>query len=489
MSTTTRPIADAAWPASLRWAWEFLPHFFTDWPSDFHAALLRTLEDSQRRLIACVAPRGHAKSTTAALAYPLWSICNQRYRNIIIVTNEATLATQFVRDIRDELLTNDQILAAYGDLLAEPATTATKPRRRTRPKFAEAIFQTTTGVTVQARGTGASFRGTRVGPHRPDLIICDDLEKDLDVQSPTQRKKLEHWLRRVAMPALAPHGRLLVLGTLLHHDALLANLANRGRFPRWEYLFFRALEHEQRADGQWFPVPLWPARWSLAKLEEERDRIGTLAFEQEYLGNPIDENVRPFREEWLQRYDPRDLAHKQLVNLIAVDPAAGKEQRDYFALWVGSVDLATGIIYTREISLERINVVEQVNRILRAADRWQPLRIAIETNGYQYALKDILDHTARQTRRYLSFVPVNTTIGKRGKIEGLAPFLENGTFRLPPDCPDEVIRQFLHFPAAGHDDAPDVCAMGLDLARTLVTAGALDLTTAAHNPFARNGAW
>ena len=192
-----------ALPDCLRWALEYLPDYFTHAPASFHVELMRDLENPDLRLIARVAPRGHAKSTCAALAYPLWCICERRRRNLVIITHESSLAKQFVRDIRAELETNEQILAKYGDLCsaleddngADEAPNkqrkgthvrrgAAAKKRKTRTRWTQDIFTTNTGVTVQAKGTGAGFRGTRVGPNRPDLIICDDIEKDEHVESP-----------------------------------------------------------------------------------------------------------------------------------------------------------------------------------------------------------------------------------------------------------------------------------------------------------------
>jgi hypothetical protein len=473
---------------------------------------MQALADPGRRLVARVAPRGHAKSTCAAFAYPLWCVCERQHRNIIIVTHESSLATQFVRDVRQELETNERILARYGDLCAagsmglrpvqQPATKrpaaagklrdkATKRRAaapRRRAKWSEAKFTTTTGITVQAKGAGSAFRGLRAGPHRPDLIVCDDLEEDGRVRSPEQRRKLEHWLRRVVLPALAPDGKLLVLGTLIHHDSLLANLRDKLRFPRWDYAVYRALEAELGPDGQYRRVALWPARWPVARLDEERERVGALAFEQEYQANPIDDALRAFRPEWLQRYQPSELVAERLANLMAVDPATGVSGGDFFALWVGSVDTATGVIYTRELLLERIGVVEQVKRILAAFERWQPLRIGIETTAYQVALKDILQDEGCRRRLYLPIVGLKTIANKRARIEGSTPFYENGTFRLPPVLPAEIEEQFLHFPKARHDDAPDVCAMAIELARSLRVAGPIEGATS-HTSRGRRGGW
>lgn len=454
-------------PESLRWARRLLPHYFSDDPARFHVEFLRDLE-SGRRLIARVAPRGHAKSTCAALAYPLWCLCHQRRRNIVIITQEASLSTQFVRDLRHELESNEPLIKRYGDLTRpghdEP------PTRNTRRKWSEAMFTTANGVTVQARSTGGSLRGCRVGPHRPDLIICDDLEKDEHVATPDGRRKLERWLRRVVMPALAPGGQLVLVGSILHYDSLLSNLRDPLRWPGWDYRVYRAKEARQDPDGRLYVSTLWPARWPLHKLDEERERIGTLAFEQEYQANPIDESVRIFRPEWLKRWEPADLAARadRLIYVIAVDPATGENLNDFFALWAGGFDPQTGVIYTHELTLERIDAPTQVQRVLDAFKRYPRVaRIGIEATGYQRTLRQHCEDECRKRGLYLPLQDIDTRSGKVGRIQGASPFFENGTFLLPPTLDPEAESQFLHFPAGKHDDAPDVCAMALQLVREL----------------------
>lgn len=482
-------------PESLRWAREFLPDYFSDPPAAFHAELMHDLEARSTRLIARVAPRGHAKSTCASFAYPLWCICQQRRRNIVLLSHEGSLARQFLADIRNELESNERIRAAYGDLCRAAVTKPPKAAPKARPgrstsrraasaaksaprgapprpsrRWSASVFTTTTGVTVQAKGSGAGLRGTRVGPQRPDLIICDDIEKDQHVQTPEARRRLEGWLRRVVMPALAPDGELLLLGSILHYDSLLANLRDRARFPRWDYKVYRALEAAPCDDGTFDLVALWPARWPVARLLEERERIGTLAFEQEYQANPIDDSARVFRPEWLRRYVPAELdalPAKQRATLMAVDPATGAAAGDFCALWVGVLDTSSGVIYTVHLSLERIGIVEQVRRIVELWQKWRPAKIGIETVAYQVALRQILDEHSRREGLYMPVVPLAALGNKRARIEGTAPFFENGTMRLPAALDPEVETQFLHFPRAAHDDAPDVCAMGIELARRL----------------------
>jgi hypothetical protein len=488
---TKRSPAARGRPAPLRWARKFLADYFSDAPCLFHVELMRTLANPQQRLVARVAPRGHAKSTCAALAFPLWCICTRQARNIVIITQESSLARQFVRDIRTELECNERILAEYGDLCGEAPERrnheATKGRTSKR-KWGAGMFTTATGITVQAKGTGTGLRGLRSGPHRPDLIICDDLEKDEHVQSSAQRKKLEDWLRRVVLPALAPDGRVLVLGSIIHFDSLLANLRDAQRWPRWDYAVYRAIEAERGADGEFHRVALWPARWPLDKLDLERERIGSVAFAHEYQANPIDDTLRVFRPEWLRRYEPSELIAERLVNLMAVDPATGCEGGDYFALWVGSLDTATGVIYTRQLRLERIGAVDQVKRVVAAFEQWRPVKVGIETVGYQAALLQMVEEESRVRGLYMPLVAMPTTTAKQARIESSSLTYEKGLFRLPAVLDPEIEEQFLHFPKSRHDDAPDVCAMGIDLARALRSVR-VEAATAGRSPLAGHGGW
>lgn len=485
-STEAPALSTSPGVSLLDWARRFLAAYFTDEPSEFHAELMGDLERRENRLIVRIAPRGHAKSTCASLALPLWSICEQRCRNIVIVSHETGLARQFVRDIRDELETNEAILDTYGDLTlagvsAGAAGDGAGPtvRRRSRPKWTDATFCTANGVTIHAKGAGSAFRGLRVGPHRPDLVICDDIEKDDLVRSPEARKRLDRWLRRVVVPALAPDGRLIVVGSLLHSDSLLANLCRPEKFPRWDARVYRALECdplENKADaagehsaGTFARRALWPARWPVEKLLEERARIGTEAFEQEYQANPVDDDRRIFQPEWLRRCTRAEIdalvERGQFAPLIAVDPATGKNDGDYFAMWVGGVDLVSGRILTRELVLARINAVQQIKRILEEFRCWKPLKVGIESVAYQDALCQMVEDKGRRSGLYIAVERIASMGEKRARIAASACLYENGTFLLPEDLSAEAEEQFLHCPGGKHDDAPDVCAMAIQLAR------------------------
>ena len=99
------------------------------------------------------------------------------------------------------------------------------------------------------------------------------------------------------------------------------------------------------------------------------------------------------------------------------------------------------------------------------------MRVGIETVAYQAALKQLLEEESRKRALYMPLVGLPSHVNKRARIEGASVLFERGLFLLPPVLDPEVERQFLEFPKSRHDDAPDVCAMGIELARGFRSAG------------------
>jgi hypothetical protein len=65
-----------------------------------------------------------------------------------------------------------------------------------------------------------------------------------------QRDKLDHWLSSALLGALAPTGDMYMVGTLLHHDAVLKRLMTRGE--PWQPKTYQALH---RSAARWAPAP------------------------------------------------------------------------------------------------------------------------------------------------------------------------------------------------------------------------------------------
>ena len=80
---------------------------------DFHRELweLCTLEDKK---VAVAAPRGHAKSTGVTLSYLLASVLFREATYAIIVSDTEGQASQFLGDLKVELLENEALIENFG---------------------------------------------------------------------------------------------------------------------------------------------------------------------------------------------------------------------------------------------------------------------------------------------------------------------------------------------------------------------------------------
>ncbi len=70
----------------------YLPQHFSCEPSVMHREIFGLLEEAtntRNRRLAVAAPRGHAKTTLASLAYVLWSICYNQEPYIVLISNTA----------------------------------------------------------------------------------------------------------------------------------------------------------------------------------------------------------------------------------------------------------------------------------------------------------------------------------------------------------------------------------------------------------------
>jgi len=408
----------------------YLAEHFSLSPAPFHQEIYRLLMTEKR--VAAAAPREHAKSTVVNMGFVLYAICFRLKNFIIIVSDTDTQAKYFLWSIKTELEGNDRIRTDFGDLT-------------TKDKWSEGDFITANNIRVLARGAGASMRGLRHGPHRPDLAIVDDLENDEAVNTPLQRKKTENWFKRVLLNCIGPEGQVFIIGTVLHYDSLLSKLLKDSKWVRRKY---RAIQE----DGK----PLWPERWPLERLLDKKDEIGSLNFAQEFLNEPLDEEGALFREEWIIWRTLEELPADLLICGF-VDPSlGGSKTADYTAVLTVGRDPVEGHIYVLDAVLERLTPERLMDRVFDKYREFGHMSLGFETVAFQKVLKMWLDERSRREGIY---VPVREVtqggISKEARITRLSPLVENGTIRFVKGRTELLVEQIIRFPRADHDDGPD----------------------------------
>jgi predicted phage terminase large subunit-like protein len=383
-----------------------------------------------------IEPRGHGKTTRMSVLYPLWRLLSERSKFIVVFSASEERANQILDDIKFELENNERLIEDFGELKG----------RIWKANFIELKI----GAAIASRGAGASTRGLKFRQYRPDLVILDDIMKDDAINSKAQRDKIYRWFKRVIIP-LGKDIFVVVVNTIFHNDDLPSRLLyeiKEGKMKGWLGLRFAAIVNNK---------PLW-RYWSIQGLLKKKSEMGSLAFSTEYMNEPISDEDRIFKEEWIE-YDKEDIDEDLLRIIMGVDPALGGG--DYSAIAVVGVD-AKGIIHVLDAEGFKASPDKFMDKIIARYMRYKPRRIMFEEVAFQSVMKDFLIQKAAELGVYLPIKGIKPgRVAKEMRIAKLSPLIENRLIRFRENQ-KLLIEQLLSFPKGDHDDLCDALAYAVD---------------------------
>ncbi len=143
-----------------------------------------------------IAPRDHAKSTSLTTVYILAEALFRSSDYIILVGSTEENAVEQLGNIVEELIENDDLREAF------------KVKKFLRTSGPDIICELADGYRfrILAKGAEQRIRGKLWKGKRPNLLVCDDMEDDEQVENPDRRGKFRRWFFR-ASPASARIGR------------------------------------------------------------------------------------------------------------------------------------------------------------------------------------------------------------------------------------------------------------------------------------------
>ena len=417
----------------------FMAHDLRERVPRFHHEMYELACGDLKRIVIC-APRSFAKSTVFSKIYPLFEILHGTAKRIFIVSATGSLAEHWLAQIRTELESNPRILAHFGDVRTDKWTQSHIIAKRQDGHRCELV----------AKGAGYQIRG-----YRPDVVVIDDIETDEGVRSSDQREKLLSWFNTALINTLEKESRLIMIGTLIHPLALLADVMER---EGWTTRKYQAITPDGKS--------LWPEKWPIAALREREREIGTRAFNSEYQNDPIISENPIIVKEWFKPYDPDAAVFTKnekggLYTVLACDPAISKkEDSDYTAIVALSID------YEREpkIYVRRGGVVrghwpinKQVSEIVRLYDKFQAKKVIVEVVAYQEALADELSRWCDENHRHIQLKPIRPDRDKERRAHAVAPMVERGQvyFDFDDDMHKKLMTELMIFPTGDHDDMVD----------------------------------
>ncbi|PZT47301.1 hypothetical protein B6S12_09720 [Helicobacter valdiviensis] len=442
---------------------EYFPHhinFIKQESSKFRNFVYDNIDtlSSKNNHLCFKAYRGSAKTTLLVRLYTLYSLLSNQKQYALIISSTLDIAGESIATLKLELEENAKLIFDFeitqGDLWSS-----------------DAIVFNTFGIykKIKAFGSGKKIRGTNYLGKRPDLIICDDIENDENVESKTQRDKLYKWFNKAILKLVARTQKdylYLVVGTILHQDSLLNRLNEDKRFLIYDFPLVLSFPNNLdlidknnilRSDLKGFLLD----DENLDKIEILKEYFADVeSFYSEYQNKALSSEAAIFSE--YQTYT-NDFEYDCVF--LGIDPALGKAKGDYFA--IAELKKSGKNKFFLKASGFKVSPSKMIDVILRLYLKYISLgkvvKIAIETIAFQEFFKDKLKEEALKLGIILSVCELKNKIAKELRIDSLAPYINDGTILIDPNS-HLLIEEMLTYPKSAHDDLLDASEMAFRIA-------------------------
>lgn len=425
----------------------YFSHYIKYKTAQFHRELFELTEDTSIKNLVIEAFRGSGKTTIMGTSYAIWSILGvQQKKFVLIIAKTESQAKQYLANIKLELENNKLLRSDLGPF--EEPTDEWRAVSIVLPRY---------GARIMVASIENSIRGIKHGAHRPDLIICDDLE-DLDiVKTDEGRKKIFNWLTGDIIPLGDKNTRLIVIGTKLHNDSIIMKLKK-------EIL-------EERMEGATRAYPfldkdgnaLWHDKYpTYADIQTLRKSVPSLqAWEREYMLNIVSEDTQLVRPEWIQYYDILPPNDQLRYSALGVDPAIGKNSDN------DSTAIVSGKIYGRKRGMkmyvlpnainEKMDFTETIAKVKSLSanlSNGSAMHMWVESVAYQKAIVDQLRSDGYPAKEWKT-----GGTDKRARLSLVSSHIQSGTVLFPRYGAEKLITQLTGFGTETHDDLCD--ALGI----------------------------
>ena len=424
----------------------YMGHYISYPTAGFQRQMMAEASDPNLEHLIIVAFRESGKSTIMTTALPLWSAIGELHKKyIVIVSQTQHQAQQHLANIVHELESNDLIQKDFWPYDYEENELGVSAIKL--PKL---------GVRIIAVSREQGVRGLRHGPHRPDLIIADDVEDSRTVKNSVSRNRNFAWFTGELLPLGGDNTKFITVGNLLHEDSLLMRLKN-GIDSGERNGTYREYPIEQDGKALW--PERFPDRQSLTRLERRiADRI---RFEREYRLHLVPDDEQIIVREMVHFYDQLPVLRRgeQRTLVVGVDLAISeRDAADCTAMVTldirGSRENLRIYVLPNPIN-KRIGFPETVDLVKEMNTALNSPKFYVETTAYQEALVQALQkHT-------IDVTGVRPNQDKRTRLNMIADKIQRGVILFPRTGSNELITQLVGFGIEKHDDLVDALTMAV----------------------------
>ena len=388
-------------------------HYEMQW---FHSYLCKKLDAFERgeiKKLMVFMPPQHGKSELTTRKFPAYLLGKNPNRKMVVSSYNATLASQFNRDIQ-RVIDSQEYHDIFPKTLLNESNVVTISASYLRNSE---IFEIVNYYGfLKSCGRGGALTGTPI-----DIGIIDDPIKDrAEAMSVTIREGLWSWYKDVFETRLHNNSQQLIILTRWHEDDLAGKLLKRDK--DWELVVFEGIkETENEYDPRQMGEALWQNRHSLERLLKVK-QTSPLTFNSLYQQSPKPlDNIGIYWNRLILEQHRTDIYTPKRV-VIGVDPAttATMDSDETGIIVVCNDDNGKG--YVLEDLSGRYSPNQWGALVASAYMRWNADCIVAEKNQGG----DMVETIIRQHHKTARVKLVSATKGKAVRAEPIYGLYEQG---------------------------------------------------------------
>lgn len=397
-------------------------------------------------------PPQNGKSHLVSTYTPVWYLERFPHRHLVLGAYASDFAARWGRRAREIIERHSRQLTVR---LSASTTAADE-------------WETSAGGGMLSTGVG----GGTTGRPADGLIIIDDPYKDSrEANSSTIRENIWDWFTTVALTRRHPETVVLLIHTRWHEDDLTGRILKRMEtdpsFPRFDVLSLPAIAEENDPMGREVGAPLWPEKYDLNFIEQQRRFLGSYAFNALYQQRPASVEGGYFQRAWFDGTVDRVPPGRVDGCVRAWDLAATVEGQK----GNGDPDWTVGMKMTRIGGVTYLDDMIRVRATPAAVERL--VRNTAEKDGHAVRVRMQKDpgqagsyqvsHYARRILDGWDFRGIHSTADKVTRAGAFNAACERGDVRLVAAAwNDSCVEEMASFPTSKHDDIVDACSIGFN---------------------------
>lgn len=404
--------------------------------------------------VAIEMPPRQGKSTLCSVWTPAWLFAEKPKSRVMMLTYADTFAAMWGQTVRD-------LIQEFGQdwgLAIDPANTAKKD------------WKLTTGGFMLSAGIGGQVIGRGC-----DLLVCDDMMKEQDADSPLIREAVWKLFEGTALSRVEPGGSIIVIMQRFHEDDIIGRLERQKELKDGlgaDFSFYRipAIAEAKDQLGREEGAGLVWGKFTQEVWEKRRANVSPYTWSAIYQQRPSPAGGGHVLRAWFEdgKYEPTGWKKGELPprfdKMIQTWDFTLKDKQtsDLTAAFV--LGISDAVIYVLDGWIAHANIPQAIQQFFVFQRRWpRTTHKLVEDAAGGPAFIQIM------RRRVAGIVAVKPGTSKLARLKAAAPAMESRNVLFPvlegggrPRWAIEAIEQLCSFPKAPHDDAVDALTQGIN---------------------------